>query len=357
MGILLEIPVRSFCLKHHICLPFYKTFLFLDIDSKKGTKNTSNTALLRTIIGEKRKLRKNAKLQKSARRKYLKKQAEKYISSKRNDDNIFNMSNIELKEADIKLLNKGLSFIDTPKPIPLKITLQSLLDFGRRMRIHYFFRNETNETPINPFRLKSCWEPDIEDNDTLMRFLDNIEHQIRELYTQPLGRWNNLTEDEKEALKKLATQNEVTIKRCDKGGKIALWPNDLYLNEAYKQLNNEKYYKELPIDKTGEIATLVTTFLTHLRSKGHIDNDLYTYLSPSSKVRTPIFYMLPKIHKEGIPGRPIISGCGSPTEKLSIYLDYYLRPIVEKSDSFIKDTTHFLQTLFSINDNDIPENA
>ncbi len=112
-----------YCLKHHICLPSYKTFWFLDIDSKKGTKNTSNTALLRTIIGEKRKLRKNAKLQKSARRKYLKKQAEKYISSKRNDDNIFNMSNIELKEADIKLLNKGLSFIDTPKPI------QYILDY------------------------------------------------------------------------------------------------------------------------------------------------------------------------------------------------------------------------------------
>ena len=36
-------------------------------------------------------------------------------------------------------------------------------------------------------------------------------------------------------------------------------------------------------------------------------------------------------------------------------MDYYLRPIVEKGDSFIKDTTHFLQTLFGINSNDIPK--
>ncbi len=55
--------------------------------------------------------------------------------------------------------------------------------------------------------------------------------------------------------------------------------------------------------------------------------------------------MLPKIHKPGIPGRPIISGWGSPTCNLSKYIDYYLKPIVRHIPSYIQDTTHLLRTL------------
>ena len=55
--------------------------------------------------------------------------------------------------------------------------------------------------------------------------------------------------------------------------------------------------------------------------------------------------MLPKIHKANNPGRPILSGCDGPTEKLSAYLDYYLQPLAQKVNSYIKDTNHFLQRL------------
>ena len=47
-----------------------------------------------------------------------------------------------------------------------------------------------------------------------------------------------------------------------------------------------------------------------------------------------------------IPGRPIISGCDSPTSRLSIFLDYYLKPIVSTLPFFIKDANHFLETVF-----------
>ena len=54
------------------------------------------------------------------------------------------------------------------------------------------------------------------------------------------------------------------------------------------------------------------------------------------------FYILPKIHKHGNPGRPIVSSNGHPTERISQFVDYYLKPLVHKTASFIKDTTHFL---------------
>ena len=66
--------------------------------------------------------------------------------------------------------------------------------------------------------------------------------------------------------------------------------------------------------------------------------------------------MLPKIHKEGCPGRPIISGCQSPTVALSQYLDFYLKPIVKETPSYIKDTNHFLQTVLSLQEQIKPGN-
>ena len=71
---------------------------------------------------------------------------------------------------------------------------------------------------------------------------------------------------------------------------------------------------------------------------------------------TPVFYTLPMIHKENVPGRPIISGCNSPTAKLSIYLDHYLQPILQQIPSYIKNTTHFLRILKEI-DGQVPSNS
>ena len=62
--------------------------------------------------------------------------------------------------------------------------------------------------------------------------------------------------------------------------------------------------------------------------------------------RTPIiFYMLPKIHKINNPGRPIISSVNSHTEKISAYVDEYLRTIAERLPSYIRDTTDFIQRI------------
>ena len=50
-------------------------------------------------------------------------------------------------------------------------------------------------------------------------------------------------------------------------------------------------------------------------------------------------YFLPKIHKRlsAVPGRPVISNCGTPTEKVSEYLDHILKPIMQESWSYVKD--------------------
>ena len=58
--------------------------------------------------------------------------------------------------------------------------------------------------------------------------------------------------------------------------------------------------------------------------------------------RTPIFYVLPKIHKYNNPGRNVISSVNSHTEKLSAYVDEFLRPLAQALASHIRDTTDFI---------------
>ena len=58
-------------------------------------------------------------------------------------------------------------------------------------------------------------------------------------------------------------------------------------------------------------------------------------------------YLLPKIHKPlfNVPGRHVISNCGTPTEKVYEFLDHHLQPIMRSGMSYIKDTNDFLSNL------------
>ena len=57
------------------------------------------------------------------------------------------------------------------------------------------------------------------------------------------------------------------------------------------------------------------------------------------------FFLLPKIHKAGNPGRPIVSANGHPTEKISEFVDLHLQPHVNSLPSYLKDTTDYLRKL------------
>ena len=46
-----------------------------------------------------------------------------------------------------------------------------------------------------------------------------------------------------------------------------------------------------------------------------------------------ILYLLPKIHKVNIPGRPVVSACSCPTHIISAFVDDILQPIVQNLPS------------------------
>ena len=124
-----------------------------------------------------------------------------------------------------------------------------------------------------------------------------------------------------------------------------VWRKDLYLAEAYRQLSDGNFNQRIPEDATQENDSIVRSFVEQAIEANELPPSATNLLVEHS--RTSNFYLLPKIHKPGNPGRPIVSACACPTEHLASYLDKLTAPFVRQLGSYVKDTTHMLQLLDS----------
>ena len=56
-----------------------------------------------------------------------------------------------------------------------------------------------------------------------------------------------------------------------------------------------------------------------------------------------------------MPGRTVISNCGTPTENVSEFLDNQLKPVMQEGMSYIKDSNDFTHKIRDLKD--IPNDA
>ena len=141
------------------------------------------------------------------------------------------------------------------------------------------------------------------------------------------------------------------IKEADKGSAIVIMDTEEYIAECHRQLDDTTYYHRLKKDPTAKFARKVTLAVKEAHSAGVIDDDMQSVLNPTH-AKPGRFYILPKIHKsyDHFPvGRPIISGCGTATEKISLFVDLHLKPHVKTLPSYVEDDNDFLRKLIHIN--------
>ncbi|XP_068756280.1 uncharacterized protein [Montipora capricornis] len=113
--------------------------------------------------------------------------------------------------------------------------------------------------------------------------------------------------------------------------------------EAQTHLNNREHYKLLKNAMAEETLQRVNELVTRLHQNNFIDDMTKKWFSQThNPPRIPIFYTLTKIHKQKPVSRPIISGCEGPSERLSSSVDKLLQPIAQTQNSYLKDTTHFI---------------
>jgi hypothetical protein len=252
---------------------------------------------------------------------------------------VLNRSIIDLTQSQISLLSRGLKFCPTPDSLDPGESRQDLDDLHRRLRLKYQFSDE--DTYLDPsdkiniddtepfqnrkFRLRSYYNPRGPPALEAMILSNELDFNRRSF--QPATS-KNITSNEFQAIRELQNMdNKITIKQADKGACVVVMNRSDYIKEAEKQLANPTFYLAVDENLTEKHNTEILKFIDEMYEQGEIDISVLNYLQETEK-RTPKFYLLPKIHK-GItppPGRPIVAAIGSPTEKISKFVDHFLNP-------------------------------
>ncbi|CAJ0934784.1 unnamed protein product [Ranitomeya imitator] len=83
--------------------------------------------------------------------------------------------------------------------------------------------------------------------------------------------------------------------------------------------------------------------------EGVLDQKTCEYLIKQNPI-TPVFYILPKIHKNlnNPPGRPIVASTESILSPISKFLEKILTPLIQQTPSFLLDTGKFLELIHNL---------
>ena len=136
----------------------------------------------------------------------------------------------------------------------------------------------------------------------------------------------------------------VNIKKADKGNTTVVMHTQSKITEGSDQVYDTNYYTPLQGPIVASTANKVKLIVNKLYVNKHIDETTFKWLNNSQNpLRIQEFYTLTKIHKLNLTGRPIVSGNGGPTERISSFIDSLLQPIAKKQESYIKDTTDIVR--------------
>ena len=313
-------------------------------DENKAPESYPNVSFMSTYQCKRERVPKRAihTKKRNERRKRLRRDIDqKILESKKRY--IKNLSDSELTRDQINLLARGLKFIPTPAVTSEShIRLQLLNDFeafARRMRLQYMFHGQNKEP--HPFHVNSNWEPPIQPSVALETYLEEVKTRLAEV--KILKPRNNLPHRERQAIKELKQNTNINIKKADKGTTTVIMNKEDKIREGQVLLDERENYESLALPMVTETSLRVQTLIKALYHGNYIDEMTEKWLSLTpNPPRIPVFYTLTKIHKPNPVGRPIISGCDSPTERISSFVDYLLQPIAEVQESYLKDTTDFL---------------
>ena len=270
---------------------------------------------------------------------------------------IRNLSNITLKEAEITALGKGLKFVSISQLKSTEI-VRAFMNTERIMRLKVMFNNEQQPSKCTLFKSKSSFSPLYITSNNLETYLCMTKI---ELAKATFRKAYNLTASAAKALQNLKFQNDIIIRNADKGNTVVILNKDDYI---LRQLNDGIHYERIDKLDLQQTNKILSNHVASMYNQNDIDKCTFDFLYDTFSVpEAPYIYFLPKIHKvasilqsmdalkkdpnikiRGL-GRPIIAQCGAATEKISRFLDYFLKPIAQKQHTFIRDTEAFIAKL------------
>ena len=224
-----------------------------------------------------------------------------------------NISSNPLTEAQMKLLSHGPNYAMVPKNPPI---------------MEYIATIEKACTSLQPGKVEELG--------------GEVKANIKKMQPPKY----NLTKEEHKALEELKKDKTRIILTADKGVSIVVLDKEEYIKKA-DELLSQSSYKKISTDPTNRYKNKLITLLKKIKTEGGMDDVTYRRLYPTG-ASPPKFYGLPKVHKSGMPLRPIVSSIGSVTYETSKELSRILKPLVGRSPHHVQNNQEFLKQLEDI---------
>ena len=150
----------------------------------------------------------------------------------------------------------------------------------------------------------------------------------------------NQSRDEMMAIKQLKTDKDQMIFNEDKGVAFVVMDREDYIRKAKELLKDTNTYGPIQSDPTNKLKTKLINTLKKLKADIGMNDNIYRRMYPTG-ASSPKFYRLPKIHKNDISLRPIVSSIGSVTYGVAKELARILKPLVGNSIYHVNNTKEF----------------
>lgn len=264
-----------------------------------------------------------------------------------------------------ELLGLNLNFCLASRSLPTNIN-QTMLKLAYSIRTkHYLEENQIeNETEyIKQLYVKNRnWHPPPASN-TIEEGITKFEKLLKQAHNS-LQKMNlnknlsNLTPLQSHALNSLKRNRDIVIKATDKNlGPVAI---DLsrYTQQVLQEHLLTNDYQQLSKDYVTQKMELIRNHLKELinQNQKQLSKAELVYFQRSLKIwhRLPIFYGLPKIHKNPISLRPVVSTTNSLLAVFSVWIDQKMKCLLPFVTSYIKNSTTVINDLQYT---DLPEGA
>ena len=152
-----------------------------------------------------------------------------------------------------------------------------------------------------------------------------------------------------DVIKSIKKNDKIVLAKPDKGLGIVVLDKTEYLRKMMEILDDKtKFDKMGPasnFDNIVKIEKEIINTLKDLVCKKEISQETFNDIKPIGSIR-PRLYGLPKMHKKGVPMRPILSMTKSPQHNLARFLNVLLEPVLNHFSRFVvKDSFEVIERI------------
>ena len=268
----------------------------------------------------------------------------------------------------VRVLGLGLKFCICDRPPPRDCSDIDLERFRKDVRTKYFFfctsGDDDGDDDYEPkiYLPSPFWVPKTASTE-IERAIDRFETTLKTLVLQHRSRNRpNLLRYELRLISSLRQNKNIIILPSDKN----LGPVSMDIDEYVKiiltdHLLDKKRYTILSVEEAimarEKTHSDMWDLINQHNEAGDFEKFEWDYFSRSylRPTRNSKFYGLPKVHKQPLKLRPIVSSVNSEIEILSIFLDYQLQKVVRHCTGYLRDSWELLEEIKSLGA--LPSNA